>query len=123
MESAGFSGDHLEVQEIGDVTVVWLLDRVLRDPRIVQGINDEILSLVKDSGRKKLLLNLAEVKFLASDAIWMMHTISRRARYAHAGVILCNLCPQIQEILEITRLDSVFTICRDVQDGLARFSM
>ena len=52
----------LEVEDIGDVTVVNFVDRKILDEQNIQVIGEQLFSLVDDSGRRKVLLNFSNVE-------------------------------------------------------------
>src|SRR5208282_2768397 len=97
----------LEVEDIGDVTVVNFVDRKILDEQNIQIIGEQLFSLVDNEGCKKLLLNFGNVEYLSSAAL--------------GKLILCNIDPQIHEVFEITKLDKFFKIMKDEQTALQAF--
>ena len=59
----------LEVEDIGDVTVVNFVDRRILDEQNIQVIGEQLFSLVDELGRRKVLLNFKNVEFLSSAAL------------------------------------------------------
>ena len=47
----------LELEQIGDVTVVSFVDKKILDEQSIQTIGDQLFSLVDEAGRKKILLD------------------------------------------------------------------
>ena len=111
----------LEVEDIGDVTVVNFVDRKILDEQNIQIIGEQLFSLVDELGRRKVLLNFGNVEFLSSAALGKLITLNRKLQSAGGKLILCNIDPQIYEVFEITRLNKLFTIHKDEQDGLQAF--
>jgi anti-sigma B factor antagonist len=111
----------LEAEEIGDVTVVSFMDRKILDEPNIQIIGDQLFSLVDDSGRKKLLLNFGNVEYMSSAALGKLITLDRKLKAAGGRLVLCNIDPQIREVFEITKLDTVFIIREDEQEALQMF--
>ena len=56
----------LEVEDIGDVTVVNFVDRKILDEQNIQVIGEQLFGLVDEVGRRKLLLNFGNVEYLSS---------------------------------------------------------
>jgi anti-sigma B factor antagonist len=54
---------HLEIMDVGDVTVVRLTDRKVVDETNIQELGRELFGLVEEDQRKNLLLNFAAVGF------------------------------------------------------------
>ena len=59
----------LEVEDIGDVTVVNFVDKKILDEQNIQVIGEQLFSLVDQEGRRKLLLNFGNVEYLSSAAL------------------------------------------------------
>ena len=111
----------LDVNEVGDVTVVRF-----RDPKIIEDINiqelgHELFKLVEVENREKLLLNFSSVDFLSSAALGKLITLDKKVK-SHGGVLkLSNIRPEIYEVFAITKLNRLFDIKDDEADALATF--
>src|SRR5213080_5143560 len=108
----------LEVEDIGDVTVVNFTDRKILDEQNIQVIGEQLFSLVDESGRKKLLLNFGNVEYMSSAALGKLITLNKKVQAAGGRLVLCNIDPQIYEVFEITRLDKFFNIEKEEQAAL-----
>ena len=111
----------LEVEDIGDVTVVNFVDRRILDEQNIQIIGEQLFSLVDELGRRKLILNFSNVEYLSSAALGKLITLNKKLQQAQGKLILCNIDPQIYEVFEITKLNKLFTIHKDEQSGLQGF--
>src|SRR5438128_1633205 len=110
-----------EVEDIGDVTVVSFTDRKILDEQNIQLIGEQLFNLVDESGRKKLLLNFGNVEYMSSAALGKLITLNKKVQAAGGKLVLCNIDPQIREVFEITKLDKLFVIRGDEQEGLQMF--
>jgi anti-sigma B factor antagonist len=111
----------LEVEDIGDVTVVSFTDRKILDEQNIQVIGDQLFSLVDELGRKRLLLNFGNVEYMSSAALGKLITLNKKVGAAGGLLVLCNIDPAIREVFEITKLDKLFKIRTDEQEGLQAF--
>ncbi len=111
----------LEVEQIGDVTVVNFIDRKILDEQNIQIIGEQLFSLVDEEGCRKLLLNFGNVEFLSSAALGKLITLNKKLQAAKGRLILCNIDPQIHEVFEITKLDKFFNIQKEEQAALQAF--
>lgn len=111
----------LEVEDIGDVTVVSFTDKKILDEQNIQVIGDQLFSLVDELGRKKLLLNFGNVEYMSSAALGKLITLNKKVQGAGGKLVLCNIDANIREVFEITRLDKIFAIKNDEQEGLQMF--
>ena len=111
----------LEVEHIGDVTVVNFVDRKILDEQNIQIIGDQLFNLVEEQGKRKILLNFGNVEFLSSAALGKLITLNRKLQSAGGKLILCNIDPQIYEVFEITKLNKLFNIQPEEQTALQAF--
>jgi anti-sigma B factor antagonist len=111
----------LEVEDIGDVTVVNFVDRRILDEQNIQVIGDQLFSLVDEVGRRKILLNFGNVEFLSSAALGKLIALHKKLQAVGGRLVLCNIDPEIHEVFEITRLDKFFNIQKEEQAALQSF--
>ena len=111
----------LELEQIGDVTVVNFVDKKILDEQSIQIIGDQLFSLVDQENCRKLLLNFSNVEFLSSAALGKLIKLNKKLQEAKGRLILCKIDPQIFEVFEITKLDKFFNIQKEEQDGLQAF--
>src|SRR6059058_5967028 len=81
----------LEVEEIGDVTVVNFVDRKILDEQNIQIIGEQLFSLVDEDGRRKILLNFGNVEYLSSAALGKLITLNKKVNAVGGRLILCNI--------------------------------
>ena len=109
----------LKERQAGDVTILDLTGEV----RIGDGsiaLRDSIRKL-SDAGKKKVLLNLAGVKYMDSSGVGELianyTTISRQG----GQLKLLNLTDRIQNLLVITKLLTVFDAYENEAEALQSF--
>ncbi|PYS69692.1 MAG: anti-sigma factor antagonist [Acidobacteria bacterium] len=111
----------LEVKErqAGDVTILDMNGAV----RIGEGsiaLRDAIRGLA-DGGKKKMLLNLAGVKYIDSSGIGELIANYTTVRRQGGQLKLLNLTDKIQSLLVITKLLTVFDVFEDEAEALKSF--
>jgi anti-sigma B factor antagonist len=111
----------LEMEPIGDITVVSFLDKKILDEQNIQIIGEELFRLVDDQGYRKLLLNFGNVEYLSSAALGKLITLNKKLQQAGGRLVLCNIRPEIHEVFEITKLDKFFKIVKEEQAALQAF--
>lgn len=106
-------------REVGGVTILDLHGKIL----IGEGddaLRDAVNRLV-DSGKTKLLLNLAEVPYVDSaglgEIVRCYTTVSRKG----GRLKLLNLTKKIQDLLSITKLLTVFETYDSEQEAIKSF--
>jgi anti-sigma B factor antagonist len=93
----------LEIEHIGDVTVVNFIDEKI-DEQNIQAIGEELFHLVNQLGRRKILLNLDNVEYLSSAALGKFISLHKKLNSLGGRLILCNIDPEIDEVFDITEL-------------------
>jgi anti-sigma B factor antagonist len=111
----------LDVNEVGDVTVVRFRDHKIIEDVNIQELGQEMFRLVETDGRRSLLLDFSSVDFLSSAALGKLITLDKKMK-AHGGVLkLSNIRAEIYEVFAITKLNRLFDIRKDEADALAAF--
>jgi len=111
----------LEVEDIGEVTVVNFTDKKILDEQNIQIIGEQLFSLIDEHGRRKLILNFSNVEYLSSAALGKFITLNKKVNAAGGRLVLCNIDPQIYEVFEITKLNKLFNIQKEEQAALQAF--
>jgi anti-sigma B factor antagonist len=111
----------LEVEDLGDVTVVKFTDKKILDEQNIQIIGEQLFSLVDELGRRRLVLNFGNVEYLSSAALGKLITMNKKVQTAGGRLALCSIAPQIYEVFEITGLKKLFNIYEDEQEALQSF--
>lgn len=84
------------------------------DGRIVLGeestaLREKVKSLL-GSGQKKIVLDMANVSYIDSSGLGALVASHTSARSQGANLKLCNLGTKFQEILQVTKLVTVFEV-------------
>ena len=111
----------LELEEVGDVTVVNFVDKKILDEQNIQIIGEQLFDLVDNQGKKKLLLNFSNVEFLSSAALGKLITLNKKVQTSGGKLVMCKIAKEILEVFEITKLDKLFKIYPDEQAALQAF--
>ncbi|MFC1806002.1 tetratricopeptide repeat protein [Planctomycetota bacterium] len=98
------------VDESGDVTIVTFTGSGLVDQEAIEDIGEQLLSLVDELGRRRIVLDLASVKLMSSAALGRLVVLHKRLRVVGGRLALCNIVPEIHEALVLTKLNMLFRI-------------
>ena len=110
----------ITTREVDGVTVAAL------DGRIVLGeesnaLREKIKTLVGE-GKKKIVLNMDNVTFIDSAGLGTLVASHHSAKAQGAGLKLCHLGTKFQEVLQITKLMTIFDVYNTEADAVASFS-
>jgi len=102
-------------------------DVVVLDVLSARGISGEQMesasqSLVDCGSSPRIVLNLSELKFASSSFIAGLVSLHKKIRVAGGKLVLCELRPVMQEILDGARLNKLFDITEDEESALQRFA-
>ncbi len=111
----------LDVNEVGDVTVVHFRDQKIIEDLGIQELGQELFQLVELGNCRKIVLNFSAVDFLSSAALGKLITLDKKMKGKAGKLKLCNIRPEIYEVFAITRLNRLFDIKDEEADALAAF--
>jgi len=66
----------------------------------------------------KIVLNMAELKYINSSGLNLIINILTKARKAGGDVAICCVSKKVNDLLVITKLNSVFNVCTDEAKAL-----
>lgn len=105
-----------QVRRFGDVVVV----DVQGDIDLSRSVEfQQTLLRILDEKPSRMVINLEAVPYMDSSGVASLVKVLSRARRANTLLVLASLSPRVRNLLEITRLDSVFKISANEQDALA----
>lgn len=86
---------------------------------IFQEVKDTLNALVKPGS--KLILNLDGVKFIDSSGFGAMLSVFKTARKSHSIFRICNINPEVMELVKLMQLHNVFDIYNSLAECLESF--
>jgi len=110
----------ITTREVDGVTVAAL------DGRIVLGeesnaLREKVKSLVAE-GKKKIVLNMDNVTFIDSAGLGTLVAAHHSAKGQGSQLKLCHLGTKFQEVLQITKLMTIFDVYNTEAEAVASFS-
>jgi anti-sigma B factor antagonist len=101
----------IEPREAGKVTILDVKGRIVLGDEI-GSLRKTVHSLVEE-GKKKIILNLADVDYIDSSGVGELVGCYTTLRNEGGELKLLNLSPKVQDILNVTKLYTVFDIRED----------
>ena len=99
---------------------------VTLDGRIVIGeesksLRESLKRLIAE-GKKQIVLNMDNIAYIDSTGLGTLVAAQVSAKTQGASLKLCNLCRRFQELLQLTKLVTVFEVCNTEASAVASFS-
>jgi anti-sigma B factor antagonist len=116
------------VRQRGDVTILDLSGLLSLGGEYASGpesglvLGEKVRELV-EAGQKKILLNLAGVRFVDSSGAGQLVGAFTSARHRGAGLKLLNPTSQVTNLLKITKLDTLLDILDDEEKAIQAFGI
>jgi len=110
----------LKTRQVGDVTILDAAGRIT----LGEGsstLRDTIRDLTS-KGSKKIMLNLGEISYIDSSGIGELVSSFTTVANAGGSLKLLNLTKRVQDLLQITKLFTVFEVFDDEAAALKSFS-
>ena len=84
-----------------------------------ESLMGRLRDLIEGDDCAKLVLNLSQVQFLGSSALNQLVVLDKRVKQKGGEWKICSPRREVSEILNITRLDSLFSIAETQEAALA----
>ena len=107
------------INEHGDVTVIQLNGNVMGGPDATS-LNEELHKLV-NGGKKKVVVDLGNVKFMNSSGLGMLIRALTTMRNAGGDMKLARASEKIESLLMVTKLITVFDHYEKVEEAEKAF--
>ena len=109
----------IAAREVDGVTVLDLSGRITLGEGSVQ-IRDAIRDLIS-KGQKSILLNLGDVNYIDSSGLGELVSAFTTAKNQGADLKLLHLTKKVHDLLQLTKLYTVFDVKDDEASAIASF--
>ncbi len=106
-------------REVDGVTILDLNGRITLGEGSVQ-LRDSVRGLIS-KGQKGILLNLGDVNYIDSSGLGELVSAFTTAKNQGADVKLLGLTKKVKDVLQLTKLYTVFDIYNDEASAIASF--
>jgi anti-sigma B factor antagonist len=106
----------LRVEERDGLTVVKLTTDELGEEN-AGAVGEELSALAGRAAYPRLLLDLAEVRYLTSTGLGLFVALHHRARAAGGALSLANVSGPVREVFEVTRLTQLLDVRPGAEAG------
>jgi anti-anti-sigma regulatory factor len=115
---------HIRVREVPYGVVITFPGPpyYLKEAWYIHKTGMELEELVDNHKFTNALVDFAGVEDIDPALISKMIILKKRLGYRPGRLVLCGMCPDVQEVFRVTRLGVLFTITADEQQGLAELA-
>ncbi len=111
---------NLTTREVGGVTIVDLSGKITLGEGGMT-LREEVRKLLAE-GKKKIVLNLAEVNYIDSSGLGELVSAYTAVKNAGGELKLLNLTSKVRDLLVITKLVTVFDVKDDEASAVSSFA-
>lgn len=108
-----------KTKEVKGVTLIELKGNVMGGPD-ASSLNEELHKLI-DAGKKNIVVDLDEVKFMNSSGLGMLIGALTTVRNGGGSLKLARASEKIENLLSVTKLITVFEHYKKVDEAVASF--
>jgi anti-sigma B factor antagonist len=105
--------------EVDGIAVIWLDGRIILGEET--GALRETVKNLLAQGKRKLILNMNNVTLIDSAGLGALVSAYSSAKSGGASLHLCHLGTKFDELLQITRLTTIFEIYNTQKDAINSF--
>ena len=111
----------LEVEHIGDVTVVRFAQGSILEEEMIQVMGRQLFDLVENFGCRKFVVNFGNVRRVATMMVGKLLALHRKVQSGGGRLVICTIIPELREIFEILKLSQLCSLYEDEQEALQSF--
>ena len=106
-------------KQVGDVSVVSLNGRIVLGEESTS-LRERVKALIAD-GKKKIVLNMSNVTYIDSAGLGILVAAHVSAKNQGAALYLSNLGDKFNDVLQLTRLMTVFSVYPTEAEAIKNF--
>ena len=92
-------------------TVVQFTNPSMMDPAELERVAQDLYRLIEAEDRRKIIMDFEKVQYMSSQALGILMAMRKKlGALKNTKLILCSVCPPLQQLLKITGLDKLLII-------------
>ncbi len=109
----------IEVKEHNDIVVIDIKGNLMGGPETT-AVHEKVKELV-DQNKRKVVINLAHVKWMNSSGLGILMGCLTSLRNAGGDLKLCGVTEKVQSLFMITKLVTIFDTYSDSKEAVKAF--
>jgi len=111
----------INLEKVDDVLIISLKSDTKLNVAISQKFKQEIIKLIDQPGLK-VIVSLTKVEYIDSSGFGSLLSVLRTCKNNDTQLKICNIAPEVMELVKLLQLHSVFDIRESVNDCLKSFN-
>ncbi len=112
----------VEIERVGEVTVLRITAGSLLDQDTLARVGDEFDRVVLGMGRCRLVIDLSKVKHMSSSAISLFLTAHKNVESANGRMVIRGVAKPLLESFKITGLGKMFEFYKSTNAACRSYS-
>lgn len=109
-----------QIEEKEGIVLLYLSGNVLEE--LEETILYEKINALLENGARALVVDLSKITHINSSGLNLLIRLLTKCRNSNGEMILCSLPDNVQNLLIITKLTSIFEIAKDVDAAMERLA-
>jgi anti-anti-sigma factor len=110
----------INIEKVNDAFIITLENNTKLNVAISQAFKQEVTKLIDQAGLK-VVINLGNVEYIDSSGFGSLLSVLRVCKNNDTQLKICNIAPEVMELVKLLQLHSVFDIRESVDDCLKSF--
>ncbi len=107
-----------QFEQTANLVLVTIRAHQLSAPQM-QDLVGELMSRMRNDNAQHFVLDMAEVEFVSSECLGALVSFLQDLEHVRGRIALAGCRPNVQFLFKVTRLESVFSLCDDIEEGKA----
>jgi anti-sigma B factor antagonist len=108
----------LETMDSGDAIIANVMHDKLFEETLVDNIANQLYRLIDQNSGARLVLDLSNVVMVCSSMLGKLITVNKKVNATGGSLCLCGVTPHVYEILAVTKLNRLLSICDTPQQAV-----
>jgi anti-sigma B factor antagonist len=113
---------YFDLQVEGDIAIAKFHYEQLTEEDNLEQLGQELFALVEQFQYVKVIADLTPLKYVTSSVLGKFITLHRKLVRNEGQLILCNIHPELCEVLETSKLLTYFNCAPDIAAAKARLA-
>ena len=112
----------LLVTDHDGVSIIRFAEPTLLDAFHISEVGEQLVNLIEKDGLRKIVLDLASIKMLSSQALGVLLTLRQKLTDSDGKMVICGIDPRLYRVFKVTDLQSIFEFYNDVAAAVTSFA-